>query len=860
MAALLEREAELAILEDAVRGLDADRGCLVLVGGEAGIGKTSLVRELRMRIAERTSVLVGACEPLSVPVPLAPLRELAGAAGGELASGDRLHLADGLLDTMRARAPVVAVIEDAHWSDPATLEVVRLLARRVEDAPVAVVLTYRSDEVATNAALGQLLGDLATSPAVRRLALRPLSAAAVHELATPAGLDAERIARVTGGNPFLVVESIAAEGDLPETVRDATLARAARLSASGRAVVDAAAVLGHRFAPGLLERVAPDSRDAVDEALARGVIVSDGGLLGFRHELIREAVEKSMSPLGRAELHARAFEALAARRGTTDHARLAHHAEQAGLVEDACRYATLAAADAERVGALRETRLQAERALRVGAHLPDDERFELLVQHSRAANFASTRLEDAVESAEAAFDIAVSLRDRVRQGRALLALTSALWSYDDVDAAKEASEQAVAVLEPTEALAERARAQALRVRVQASASDPAVALEHAPAALELATAAALEQTALDVEISAALARGHLGDPGSLPALAEATRAARAAGFTIQTVRAYVNLVFVAATLRRHDLVDGAEHEALLVFDNAQTTIPANAVRIYCARSLLDRGRFAEAERIVTEPGRNLAAETPVVLALQGILAARRGDPEADALLERAWDEIRAVPEGSRHGTIRVALVEAAWLHGDRSSALRHLRAASTAPAAHFARPAADLAVWGARHGVPVEPPSNAPDAVIQELEGDWRRAIRSWRELDAPYESALAALPGDDHAARDALRALHALGAPATARAFARERAALGARLPRGPRPATRAHPAGLTRREQEVLDQLATGATNGTIAATLHLSERTVAHHVSAILRKLGTSTRLGAVERARARGLLAQDGQSGV
>ncbi len=122
----------------------------------------------------------------------------------------------------------------------------------------------------------------------------------------------------------------------------------------------------------------------------------------------------------------------------------------------------------------------------------------------------------------------------------------------------------------------------------------------------------------------------------------------------------------------------------------------------------------------------------------------------------------------------------------------------------------------------------------------------------------MAALGGDERAARDALAALHTLGATGTARAFARERARLGVPAPRGPRRSTLANAAGLTRREQEVLDRLATGASNGQIAAALHLSERTVAHHVSAVLRKLDAPNRVVAIDRARTRGLLAQDGPS--
>ncbi|MDX6511488.1 MAG: hypothetical protein QOE36_992, partial [Gaiellaceae bacterium] len=174
----------------------------------------------------------------------------------------------------------------------------------------------------------------------------------------------------------------------------------------------------------------------------------------------------------------------------------------------------------------------------------------------------------------------------------------------------------------------------------------------------------------------------------------------------------------------------------------------------------------------------------------------------------------------------------------------------------FARPAGDLALWALRCGDPVEPPPLAPEPALRELAGDWRGAVQGWRELEAPYEAALAALPGDDRAAREAVAVLQRLGADAAARAFTRERAARGASAPRGPRRSTLADAAGLTRREREVLAHVARGETNSGIAAALHLSERTVAHHVSAVLQKLGAPTRTAAVDEARRRGLLAQDG----
>ncbi len=863
MTRLLERDAELELLERLGDGLSRGSGRLALVGGEAGIGKSSLVRAVRERVGDRVAVLIGACELLSVPVPLAPWRELVYAAGGtdlvQRGSADRLALVRRILEVLGQQAPVLAVIEDAHWADPLTLDVIRLVARQLERRPLALVVTYRDDELQANPALSQLVGDLATSPTIDRVKLGALSARTVSELAQEAGLDGEGLIRMTGGNPFLVVESIAAGGTLPASVRDAALARAGRLSLAARAVVDVAAVIGQRFEPWLLRSLVDERPDAVEEALARGVLVSDGALLGFRHELIREALEQSISPPRRSELHARVFRALSEREGT-DAARLAHHAELGGLSDEACRFANRAAQDAERMGALREMALQAERALRLGASLSAEQRFELLLLYARALNFSSPRLEDAVSVAQQAVALADELHDPVRLGRASEILAWAQWSLERLEESRAAAERAIAALEPTGHSGALASAYSTRIRTEATAFDPAAAITMAPRALELADRAGLEPIRIDIEISVGLARGQLGLRDAPALLLEALAAARQAGLTIPTVRVYVNLMTVAVALRDHALVERVHGEAQPLFEEFHTPVPAVAIRLSRARSLLDRGRWEEASAVFEHAGRETQGEWPVALAYDALIRARRGDASAMGEIQDAWGLLRqmVVPESSRHGMVRLALVEAAWLAGDRALALSELRAARDSQAVpRFARSAGELALWAWRFGVDLEPPAHAPTPVVLELASDWHRAIRAWRELEAPYEAALAALPGDERSAREALAVLHKLGAGAAARAFSRERAARSGREARGPRRSTLANPAGLTRREQEVLEVLATGATNSVIAATLHLSQRTVAHHVSAILGKLGARNRHLAIAQARAEGLLPQDRQ---
>jgi DNA-binding CsgD family transcriptional regulator len=859
---LLERDAELEALVGAVVDAQRGGGAFVLVGGEAGSGKSSLIRALRERVAGQVTFLAAGCEFLSVPVPLAPVRELAAAAGvGELAeldAGDRFALAISFLDAIRARKPAVVVVEDLHWADPATLDVVRLLARRVAGAGVAIVLTYRDDEISANPALELLVGDLATDRGARRLRLRPLSESAIRELAEPSGLDAHELVSLTSGNPFLVVEAVAAGGALPASVREATLARVGRLGPEARGVVDAAAVIGQSVPPQLLARVVPESAAATEEAIAHGVLVSDGDTLGFRHELTRHAIQDAISAPRRVALHERVLAALSDG-GETDPAVLADHAERAGLAAEASSYAELAAAEAERVGALQEASLQLERALRNERGVGSAERLELLIRYVRATNFAG-----GLDKARLAAEEAVGLAERElgpgAQGRALTVLAWSLWSLDSVVEARAAAEAAVELLAPTDQIGDLARAWAALLRIEAVAFDAAAVATAGPEALDVAARAGLDDVRIDIAISLALARGHGGDQGAQGELAEALAGARAARLPFQTIRAYVNAIDVAAEFRDHLAVDRLAGDAIERLDGFQTAIPLENVVLSVARSLLDRGRYPDAIEHAARGRRTPHGGVPLSLAIEATARARRGADGADELLRRAWEAVARIPESWRHGQIRVALAEAAWVRGDLDAALAHVHEGLAAPrASQLARSSADLALWAHRCGAPLEPlPQGAPRAVALELSGDVRGARQEWRRLEAPYEYALAALAGTDREAREAMAALQRLGAEAAARAFARERSRRGMRAPRGARRSTRANTAGLTRREQDVLAHLARGATNPEIARELHLSERTVAHHVSAILSKLDAPTRTAAVSAARRAGLVPQDGQA--
>jgi predicted ATPase len=223
----------------------------------------------------------------------------------------------------------VLVVEDVHWADEATVDLLRFLGRRLRDAPVLLITTYRDEDLATDDPLRAALGEIARQRSTRRMDLAPLSADAVRILAGGTGLDAAELYRLTSGNPFYVTEVVQAGlGIVSSSARDAVLARAARLGGGSREVLDVAALTSARVELDLLGSVTACPPAAVDEVLASGLLAEDGGWLRFRHEIARLAVEQAVASHRRAAVHARILAALGLL-GCDDDARMAFHAEAA---------------------------------------------------------------------------------------------------------------------------------------------------------------------------------------------------------------------------------------------------------------------------------------------------------------------------------------------------------------------------------------------------------------------------------------------------------------------------------------------------------------------------------------------------
>lgn len=848
---LLEREVPLRSMSAAVDAAERGHGSVVVISGEPGIGKTALVARFTSEVADRARLLLGVCDDLTTPRPLGPFRDIADQLPEPLTSllseGAPGEFATLLVRELgHAGAPTILVIEDVHWIDQATLDVLTVIGRRAAELPVVLVLTLRPGELDLDDPLRSSIDAMRRSTTLH-LELAPLSHAAVVRLA---GDQAERICELSRGNPFFVTELLAHGHDPPPpSLANAVLGRVGRLEPSTRRLLEQICVVPGRVAIEVLDLLEPSWDPLAEQAERRRILHIDRRHVRFRHELTRAAMRSSLPWGRRRQLHGRIVDALLEL--GADPADVVHHAEAAGRDELAAQYALLAGRQAAASGAHREALAHLRRAAD-GAQdrLSDAEQASLHEELARSA-WLTGRIDASLTAISTAVRLAAGLDDVALHGRCTALRAHIHWFRGDGAAAWHDASDAVRILEsagPSRELA-RASAQAAELSMLVSRIDDAKRWGR--------RALALAEDQNDIQVRARCAIGgsrlqlDVEDADELQAaleLARDTADMEQVVFSLVTL-AVLHLLWVLPDAARtyaeqaRDCARDHDFEAMTAFVDA-----------FLAWLDLREGDPDAAVRLTGVPGGRRRDGVGSIAEQQAriVLAERAVRVGADDAAQRLHDVVTNADRTRKlvhlapvlELEVERALTEEAPLPLQRFEQLADVVGHQPLQTGCSA---ARISAWAALCGRSVRFRGTAPTPYAAMIERDWGAAAEAFGEVGWQHDRALLlSMLDEPDPLVEALSIARSLGAVPLETRVCRRLRSLGLSVPRGPSASTQANPAQLTERQLEVLRHVATGRTNTDIADVLHISPRTVEHHVAGILTKLEVSSRAEAVARA--------------
>ncbi len=875
---LMERESAVAALNAALARARTADGCTVLVRGEAGIGKTSLVRAWSAQAQDKgAKVHWGGCEALFTPRPLGPVIDMATMLGAEVRAAVDAHkpaaelfaAIASWLQAPHARVGAqtmahdvnVLVFEDVHWADHLTLDFLKYLGRRIHAWPALLVLSYRDDEVGPMHPLTQVVGELPAAHVVS-IDLQALSRQALEALSGFSPADAHNLHAITGGNPFFATEVIAvAEAGgrtavVPGTVKAAVLARAQRVSADARRVLEAACLSPGSMELSLLNKLAGSAAtEGVDECVGAGLLRWQDRGLAFRHELARQVIESTLPELRRRARHAEIY--LRLRQEASDVVdRMAYHAQHAQDAAAVLATAPRAGAKAATLGAHREAASHYRAALDHASKAATDVRADLYECWAYECTIAGKIDQEVIDARHQAIALRKQLGDKVKVGMNQRWLSRLHWYMGSRAEADRYVDEAVRTLESITPGPELAMAYSVRSQHHMLTNQFSDAEHWGNRAIELAQTFGVQDTLAHALNNVGTALVTNGQVRGYTLLEQSLAISLKHGFHEHAARVYTNAGESAMRSRDHAraakiLQDGVAFDR----DHDLDSWTPYLVGIL-AQFRLNQGELAVADALADEVlhAKNLP---PVVrmpaLTVKATTTMLRhlgdGREQLDPLLAMALP----MREPDRIVPVILVMAEEAWLRDDHEACAKLVELAVSECPQLSAWDRGELACWYRRTGRDVASLGILPAAVTgplpcdAELSGAPAEAARRWEKLGLPRHQALVLMTLDPHEHPDALAQaiaimdrIGALEAAQHGRNLARKYRSTGVKgIKTGPRAAARSNQFGLTPKELLIATHLAQGCSNQDIADRLSRSARTVEHHVSTVLSKLGAAKR---------------------
>ena len=864
---LLERQTYIDELSQLAKEVCEGSGKTVIVSGEAGIGKTSLIRHFTDNLNSDSEILWGACDDLFTPRPLGPVYDIAYQVKSDLvkkleAEDNRFEIFSLFLNYLQNGSNLkVVVFEDIHWADEATLDLIKYLARRINRTKSILVLSYRDEEIGRDNLLRSTFGDLPYSE-IKRIRLYPLSENAVSDLLRKKGISNNNLYRITGGNPFYVTEMLVYKNeDLPSSIKDAVIARTASLDEDTKSLLEIISVIPTKTEIELLRKLHGNAEEHIDRLIDKAIIVKDRNLVSFRHELSRLAILDTIPEMKRIQIHRKVLEYLLGNENQLEIlARILHHAVQAGDKDVIIKYAPLAARQASVLGAHSLAAENYCNALRYCDNLPPEQLIELYEGRSYEC-YLTGQVEEAIQAGEKVNELLKICPDAVREGENYRRMSRMYWYNCQDKKGEEYLNRGIEILEKLPlnrclGMAYSNKSQTYEIR-----EDKGTTIKWGEKALDLAKKLGdpeIEAHALNNIGSAKL---MANDESGEADLKRSIEISMQHNYFEHAVRAYINLG--GRKLQQRNLSEAEKYYSKGIdFSNEKDLyVFSLCLAGHHSKVMLHYGKWDEAieransvlNKASLPPGNKIMPLTVI-----GIIRTRRNDPGAIEVLDKLIDLAFSMGENEKIVSVGAARAEYYWLRGEIHTVVDELQSVySRVKKTKNCWAIGEIAYWLWKAGNMKTIPEGAAEPYYLQMKGKWREAAGIWEKLGCPYEKALSLSEGDEQAMKEAVEIFDRLGASATSSRVKQQMRENGIRkIPKGPRASTKANPGGLTERQVDVLKLLTRGMSNSEIASSLFISPKTVDHHISAIFAKLNLHSRTEAAAYVRTNGMLSKGG----